>query len=84
MPTYLYKIQPVRPAMLSEGASEGEAQITNDHCEYWKTQMEEGALILAGRTLNSDYSSFFIAIFNARDDAQAEALMRAFKFPLRS
>jgi len=77
MPTYLYKIQPVRPAMLSEGSSEEEAQITNEHFEYLKTQMEEGALILAGRTLNSDYSSFGIAIFNVRDDAHMQELTEA-------
>lgn len=74
MPTYLYKIQPVRPAMLSEGPSEAEAQITQEHFEYLQRQMREGTLILAGRTLNSDYSSFGIAIFNARDDAHMRQL----------
>ena len=39
--------------------------------------MEEGTLILAGRTLNSDYSSFGIAIFNARDDAHMQQLTEA-------
>lgn len=77
MPTYLYKIQPVRPAMLSEGPSEEETQITNEHFEYLKDQMEQGRLILAGRTLNSDYSSFGIAIFNARDDAHMQELTEA-------
>ena len=77
MPTYLYKIQPVRPAMLSEGPSEEETQIANEHFEYLKSQMEEGTLILAGRTLNSDYSSFGIAIFNARDDAHMQELTEA-------
>ncbi|MCY4072542.1 MAG: YciI family protein [Chloroflexi bacterium] len=77
MPTYLYKIQPVRPAMLSEGPSAEETQITNEHFEYLRAQMEEGTLILAGRTLNSDYSSFGIAIFNARDDAHMQQLTEA-------
>lgn len=77
MPTYLYKIQPVRPAMLSEGPSAEEKQITSEHFEYLKAQMAAGTLILAGRTLNSDYSSFGIAIFNARDDAHMQELTEA-------
>ncbi len=68
MPTYIYRIQPVRPEMLSSGATEEEAGITAEHFAYLDKLMNEGALILAGRTLNSDYSSFGIAIFNARDD----------------
>ena len=77
MPTYLYKIQPVRPAMLSEGPSEEETRITNEHFEYLKRQMEASRLILAGRTLNSDYSAFGIAIYIARDDAHMQELTAA-------
>ena len=68
MPTYMYRIQPVRPEMLSAGPTDEEAQVTAEHFNYLKTLMEAGILILAGRTLNSDYSSFGIAIFSARDD----------------
>lgn len=68
MPTYMYKIQPVRPEMLSEGHTEEEGRISSDHFEYLKQLMDEGILILAGRTLTTDYSSFGIAIFEARDD----------------
>lgn len=94
MPTYLYRIQPVRPEMLSEGPSEEEIRITNEHYDYLKNQMQAGTLILAGRTLNSDYSAFGIAIFNARDDehmrqltaqdpAVAQKLFRAEWYPYR-
>lgn len=68
MPTYIYRIQPTRPEMLAEGPSEEEARITAEHFEYLQRLMQEGALILAGRSLNSDYSAFGIAIFEARDD----------------
>lgn len=68
MPTYLYKIQPVRPEMLSEGSTPDEDRITGEHFRYLHQLMEDGILILAGRTLNTDYSSFGIAIFEARDD----------------
>ncbi len=69
MPTYIYRIQPVRPAMLAEGPTADEARIAGEHFAYLQKLMQEGLLILAGRTLNSDYSAFGIAIFQARDDA---------------
>ena len=94
MPTYIYRIQPVRPAMLSEGPTADETRITGEHFAYLMKLMEEGILILAGRTLNSDYSAFGIAIFNARDDAHmrqitvgdpgvAQKLFRAEWYPYR-
>lgn len=94
MPTYIYKIQPVRPEMLCQGATEDEIRITGEHFEYLKQLMDEGVLILAGRTLNTDYSSFGIAIFEARDDehmrqitaqdpAVAQKLFRAEWHPYR-
>ena len=70
MPTYIYRIQPTRPEMLSAGPTADEARITAEHFEYLQRLMQEGVLILAGRTLNTDYSAFGIAIFNARDDEQ--------------
>ncbi len=74
MPTYIYRIQAVRPEMLSDGPSDDEARITGEHFEYLRRLMAEGALIMAGRTLNSDYSAFGIAIFSARDDAHMRQL----------
>jgi len=68
MPQYMYRIQPVRPEMLTGGHTDEELQISSEHFEYLKQLMDEGILILAGRTLNTDYSSFGIAIFEARDD----------------
>ncbi|MCY3831831.1 MAG: YciI family protein [Chloroflexi bacterium] len=77
MPTYLYRIQPVRPEMLSEGATPEEARITCEHFDYLKRLLDQGVLILAGRTLNEDCSAFGIGIFNARDDAHMRQLVRA-------
>lgn len=68
MPTYIYRIQPVRPHMLSDGMTEDETRITGEHFAYLRRLLNEGVLILAGRTLNTDYSAFGIAIFEARDD----------------
>lgn len=77
MPTYIYRIQPVRPAMLSEGATAEETRITGEHFAYLQRLMDEGVLILAGRTLTSDYSAFGIAIFQARDDEHMQQITAA-------
>lgn len=74
MPTYIYRIQPVRPAMLADGPTEDEARITAEHFAYLQRLKDQGALLLAGRTLNSDYSAFGIAIFQARDDEHMRRL----------
>ncbi len=94
MPTYIYKIQPVRPEMLSEGPTADEARITNEHFAYLRQLMDDGILILAGRTLNTDDTSFGIAVFEARDDEHirqitardpgvAQKLFRAEWYPYR-
>lgn len=72
---YLYKIQPTRPEMLSEGATDEEAEITSQHYYYLKSLMDEGVLVLAGRTLNTDSSSFGIIILNAESERAAREVM---------
>src|SRR3972149_2295217 len=94
MQQYLYKIQPVRPGMLSEGPTEQESRAVSDHYSYLKELMEQGTVILAGRTQNTDYSSFGIVIFNAQslemalrvvenDPAVKNTVMRAELYPLQ-
>lgn len=74
MPQYLYRIQPVRPAMLTDSPTPEEQSATSDHFNYLKDLMAKGVVILAGRTLNTDYSSFGIVIFNAESDEQAREI----------
>ncbi len=94
MPQFLYRIQPTRPEMLSQGATPEESAITGEHFDYLQRLMLEGVVILAGRTLNTDPTSFGIIIFNADDETAAQALvqgdpavikgvMRAELFPYR-
>lgn len=77
MPTYIYRIQPVRPEMLSAGLTADEARIASEHFDYLQGLLRAGLLIMAGRTLNSGYSAFGIAIFNARDDAHMRQITAA-------
>lgn len=57
--------------MLSEGPTEQESRVVSDHYSYLKELMEQGTVILAGRTQNTDYSSFGIIIFKAESPEQA-------------
>jgi uncharacterized protein YciI len=75
MQQWLYRIQPVRATMLAEGSTPQEDEITRQHFAYLKQLTETGTVILAGRTLNSDYSSFGIIIFKAADEAAAWAIV---------
>jgi uncharacterized protein YciI len=90
---YLYRIQPVRPAMLL-GSTPAEDAVIERHFAYLADLTERGVVLLAGRTLTTDECSFGIAVFRAVDEAAARALvdadpavservMRAELFPFR-
>lgn len=72
---YLYRLLVVRPAMLTEGPTPEEQQVVRAHFAYLEALLEEGKLILAGRTLNNDYSTFGIVLFVANDDAEAREIV---------
>ena len=73
--TYLYKIQPTRVEMLAGGPTADEARLVSEHFEYLKRLTEAGVVLLAGRTLNTDASSFGIVIFRATGEAEARRIM---------
>jgi uncharacterized protein YciI len=77
MSQWLYRIQPTRPAMLTEGPTPEEADAVSRHFERLKDLTEKGVMILAGRTLNTDVSSFGICIFEAEDESAAKRIMEA-------
>jgi uncharacterized protein len=72
---YIYRIQPTRPAMLTEGPTAAEADCIERHFAYMQELADQGTLLLAGRTLNNDSSAFGIAIFRAESPAAARELM---------
>jgi uncharacterized protein YciI len=74
MPQYLYHIQPTRLAMLTESTSD-EQRIVGEHFQYLQTLTEQGVVILAGRTLNNDASTFGIIIFNAESETAAQRIV---------
>jgi len=74
---YLYKIQPTRPEMLTEGPTAEEQRAVSEHFQYLKGLTEAGVVLLAGRTLNTDSTSFGIVIFRASSDEEARGIMNA-------
>lgn len=77
MPQFLYRVQPTRLGMLTDGPTEREATIVGEHFQYLKGLVEQGVVLMAGRTLNADESTFGIAIFEAESQTAAEEIMRA-------
>ena len=75
MSEFLYKIQPTRVAMLSEGATPEEERIVEAHYNYLRALADQGIVILAGRTLNTDESSFGIIIFRAESEEAAQSIV---------
>ena len=62
--------------MLSQGPTPEEAAIVSQHFAYLKQLTEQGVGVLAGRTLNTDASSFGIVILPADSEAAARDVMR--------
>jgi uncharacterized protein YciI len=75
LPQFLYTIQPTRPAMLSEGATPEESESVSQHFNYLQKLLEEGVVLLAGRTQNTDPTSFGIIIFRAAHEEAAQQIM---------
>jgi len=51
---YLYRIQPTRYEMLTEGRTPEETQIIGEHFTYLERLTREGVAILIGRTLTTE------------------------------
>jgi uncharacterized protein len=75
MPQFLYRIQPARPAMLTEGPTPEEAARVGEHFAYLQGLAARGTLLLAGRTQGNDERTFGIAIYEAADEREARAIM---------
>ena len=73
---YLYRIQPSRPEMLTHGPTPEEAEIISQHFVYLKQLTEQGVVVLAGRTLNTDERSFGIVIVRADTEESARMVMQ--------
>lgn len=57
--------------MLRDGPTDEEGRLIGEHFAYLKDLTEKGVVLLAGRTLNTDPTSFGIVIYLAEDDMEA-------------
>ncbi|MAG13644.1 MAG: hypothetical protein CMN78_03505 [Spirochaetales bacterium] len=72
---FIYRIQPVRDRMLADGPTEEESHVVSEHYKYLKGLSDSGVVLFAGRTLNTESSSFGIVILLAESEAQAREIM---------
>ncbi len=75
MEQFLYKLTPARADMLSKGLTDREAEIIGIHFDYLSGLHEKGVVKLAGRTTNTDASSFGVIIIEAKNEAAARRIM---------
>jgi uncharacterized protein YciI len=76
MPEFLYMVQARRPQLLTEGPTDEELEILGRHSAYLEDLARRGVVELAGRTQNTDATSFGIVVFRAENEDAARALMR--------
>jgi uncharacterized protein YciI len=77
MQEFLYKLQLVRGDLLRTGPTESEQAIVAEHFAYLQDLNGKGAVILVGRTLNTDESTMGLAIFRAESEESARQIMNA-------
>jgi uncharacterized protein len=75
MNQYIYRIQPTRIEMLSDGPTQEESQAVAEHFSYLQGLASEGRLFMAGRTLLTDERTFGIALFAAASDEEARRVL---------
>ncbi len=72
---FLYLIQLTRPDMLRSGPTPEESTAVQNHANYLKDLTAKGTVILAGRTLNNDETTFGIIVFRAASEEAAREIM---------
>ena len=91
---FLYRLHATRAEMLKTGATKEESAVVEEHFDYLKDLARKGVVILVGRTLTTDESTFGLTIFRAEseeaareimnnDPAVKKGVMRAALFPFR-
>lgn len=77
MQTYLYRLTLTRPEQLISGSTEAESAAVSAHFYRLKQLMEEGIVVLAGRTANDNEPDevMGLVIFRSSSDESARAMM---------
>lgn len=72
---FLYKLEPTRLEMLSEGPTEEEVLALQAHVEYLERLAAEDVVLLAGRTQEETAGTFGLVIVQAADERTAREVM---------
>ncbi len=75
MSQFAYRIQPTRIAMLTDAATEREADVIAQHFKYLSDLTAQGQVLFAGRTLTADEDTFGLVVVEAESEAAARHLM---------
>jgi uncharacterized protein YciI len=73
---YLYRIRPSRDGFLEQSTPKEDA-IVGEHFSYLKQLTEQGVVLMAGRTLNTDKSSHGIVVLVADSEDRASKIMES-------
>lgn len=74
---FLYRLQAARVDGSRTGPSPEELAIINQHLDYLQDLTAKGVVILAGRTLNYDETSFGMVILRAASEDAAREVMNS-------
>jgi uncharacterized protein YciI len=72
---FIYVIRPTRLGLLTEGPTPREEEILGNHFSYLKNLYGSGVVLLAGRTQDTDETSFGIVILSAESETDAREIM---------
>ena len=75
MAEFLYTVRATRGGMLTDGPTPEESQVLADHGSYIEGLARNGVVDTAGRTQNSDATTFGIVILRAEDESAARQIM---------
>lgn len=70
---FLYRIEATRPEMMTEGPTDHENAVMEEHYAHLKANVESGRIFLAGPSFRPDGSGYGITVYEAVDLADAEA-----------
>ncbi len=75
LPTFLYQLRPLRPAMLDEGPTDAEQESLAKHFAYLEDLTQRGVVLMAGRTLSHGADTFGIVVLRADGEETARAIV---------
>jgi uncharacterized protein len=72
---YLYTVLAAHAEMMAKGLTPEQMQIMQEHLTHLRSLSDKGLIVIAGRTLNNDETTFGIVMFRADSEAAAREIM---------